>query len=153
MDGEPWLSFLKVLVGTRLFDARSVVVLCWRGHSGRGSPSFSRSAYVSILFLFFSYLPLALGVCLLLPQHFVTVDFIWLLLYLYSGATAYFVSVFLSLWLLMGFNLPVVNPARRRVVTGPVAAHRASTRGSRSYAARNLLTWIAQTLTEASIPH
>ena len=49
-----WLSFLKVLLGTRRFGARSVVVLLRRGRSGCGSPSLSRSAYVSILFLFFS---------------------------------------------------------------------------------------------------
>ena len=86
-----WLSFLKVLLGKRRFGARSVVVLLRSGRSGCGSPLLSRSAFVSILFLFFSSLPLALGVCLLPPQHFVIVGCIGLLLYLYSGATAYFV--------------------------------------------------------------
>jgi hypothetical protein len=64
------LFFLKVLLSTWWFGAWSGWHIFW-GRSGCGSLSFSRSAFVSILFVL-------LGMFLLLPQHFFNFKTLWL---------------------------------------------------------------------------
>ena len=79
-----------MLLGTRWFAARSVVVLRGEGAAVTGLRRLVNPPMSPFVFSCFSLL-LALGVCLLPPQHVETVGCIGWLLYLYSGAPAYFV--------------------------------------------------------------
>ena len=73
-----WRSFLKVLLDTRRFGARSVVVLRRRWRNGCGASSFSRFAYVSIIFLLFFFF---CGCMFASAQHCKSVGCIGCLLY------------------------------------------------------------------------